>query len=87
MKNTNDLQWFCFVSIDHQVPEKWLLWSEPRYRTLLAIAAARAMLESRFFHTGVSCGPLTRSAGLISKRRWCFSASHGASEGLPSLVS
>jgi len=23
MKNTDDLQWFCFVPIDHQVPEKW----------------------------------------------------------------
>jgi hypothetical protein len=28
MKNTDDLQWFCFVPIDHQVPEKWLFRSK-----------------------------------------------------------
>jgi hypothetical protein len=45
MKNTDDLQWFCFVPIDHQVPEKWLFRSkERRYRTELVLDAPRKLL-------------------------------------------
>ena len=45
------------------------------------------MLQSRFFRTGVSCGPLTRSVGLISKRRGCFSAKRLVVHSLRAAIS